>query len=322
MTFSFNMPAVNKQVFVAGYFDKFKSGHMKEALIQACQNISPADLHRELVEYAPEKGLKRLMGTSIRDEEVFATPLLLRQSPGLLAHYRLLLGFSRKRFYESKTGLTRYKCLEERLVIPDDLLDGLPNLCLALNERACELVLSLDEPVLQDDIKHLPLLTFGAQADGAWRNTIGTSAKAEVYDAIKAIVLESGVRIEEDEGSFTFHNNSTRVVSVFFSGDPDVVIRESAGSGVITKVAIEIKGGRDKANVHNRAGEAEKSHQKALKEPIGECWTIMDLSLSSLDELKVESPSTRRWFDLRAVKSQDGRKWNEFKDLVKASLGI
>jgi len=141
MTFNFNMPAVNRQVFVAGYFDKFKSGHMREALIQACQNISPVDLRRELAEYAPEKGLKRLMGTSIRDEDVFATPLLLRQSPGLLAYYRMLLGFSQKRFYASSIGLSRYKCLEERLVIPADLIDGLPSLCLALNERACELVL-------------------------------------------------------------------------------------------------------------------------------------------------------------------------------------
>ena len=63
MTFNFNMPAVNRQVFVAGYFDKFRSGHMREALIQACQNISPVDLRRELAEYAPEKGLKRLMET-------------------------------------------------------------------------------------------------------------------------------------------------------------------------------------------------------------------------------------------------------------------
>lgn len=316
------MPAVNRQVFVAGYFDEFKSGHMKEALIQACQNISPADLRRELAEYAPEKGLQRLMGTSIRDEDVFVTPLLLRQSPGLLAHYRLLLGFSRKRFYASSTGLRRYQCLEDGLVIPDDLLGGLPDLCLALNERACELVLSLDGPVFQGGIKYLPLLTFGAQADGAWRNAIGKIATSKVYGAIKAIVLESGVGIEEDEDSFTFHNKSSRVVSVAFSGDPDVVIRESVGSGVITKVAIEIKGGRDQANVHNRAGEAEKSHKKALKASVGDCWTIMDLSLSSLDELKVESPSTRRWIDLRAVESQDGPGWNEFKDLVKASLGI
>lgn len=322
MTFNFNMPAVNRQVFVAGYFDKFKSGHMREALIQACQNISPVDLRRELAEYAPEKGLKRLMGTSIRDEDVFATPLLLRQSPGLLAYYRMLLGFSQKRFYASSTGLSRYKCLEERLVIPADLIDGLPSLCLALNERACELVLSLDEPVLQDDNKHLPLLTFGAQADGAWRNTIGISATSKVYGAIKAIVLESGVGIKEDEGSFTFYNKSSRAVTVSFSADPDVVIKESVGSGVITKVAIEIKGGRDRANVHNRAGEAEKSHQKALKASVGDCWTVIDLSLSSLDQLKVESPSTRRWIDLGAVESQNGLGWDKFKDLVKTSLGI
>lgn len=183
-------------------------------------------------------------------------------------------------------------------------------------------MLSLDEPVLQDDIKHLPLLTFGAQADGAWRNTIGISATSKVYGAIKAIVLESGVGIKEDEGSFTFYNKSSRAVTVSFSADPDVVIKESVGSGVITKVAIEIKGGRDRANVHNRAGEAEKSHQKALKASVGDCWTVIDLSLSSLDQLKVESPSTRRWIDLGAVESQNGLGWDKFKDLVKTSLGI
>lgn len=73
MTFNFNMPAVNRQVFVAGYFDKFKSGHMREALIQACQNISPVDLRRELAEYAPEKGLKRPAAS--RETETVVKPL-------------------------------------------------------------------------------------------------------------------------------------------------------------------------------------------------------------------------------------------------------
>jgi hypothetical protein len=31
-------------------------------------------------------------------------------------------------------------------------------------------------------------------------------------------------------------------------------------------VAVEIKGGKDYSNIHNRIGEAEKSHQKAKKE--------------------------------------------------------
>lgn len=74
--------------------------------------------------------------------------------------------------------------------------------------------------------------------------------------------------------------------------------------------------------MHNRAGEAEKSHQKALKAAVGDCWTVIDLSLSSLDQLKVESPSTRRWIDLGAVESQNGLGWDKFKDLVKTSLGI
>jgi hypothetical protein len=35
--------------------------------------------------------------------------------------------------------------------------------------------------------------------------------------------------------------------------------------------AIEIKGGRDYSNIHNRIGEAEKSHQKAEKQGYVEC---------------------------------------------------
>jgi len=40
-------------------------------------------------------------------------------------------------------------------------------------------------------------------------------------------------------------------------------------------VAIEVKGGTDVSNAHNRAGEAEKSHTKAKGKGFRDFWTII-----------------------------------------------
>ncbi len=50
-----------------------------------------------------------------------------------------------------------------------------------------------------------------------------------------------------------------------FSSDPDVLITEKLQSGVRYILSIEVKGGTDASNIHNRLGEAEKSHLKAKK---------------------------------------------------------
>ncbi|MGZ6228614.1 MAG: XcyI family restriction endonuclease, partial [Candidatus Binataceae bacterium] len=61
-----------------------------------------------------------------------------------------------------------------------------------------------------------------------------------------------------------------------FGSDPDLKIQEELEPGQVhNKVAIEIKGGTDKSNAHNRAGEAEKSHQKARAQEFNDFWTII-----------------------------------------------
>ena len=106
------------------------------------------------------------------------------------------------------------------------------------------------------------------------------------------------------------------------SADPDVVIREEFAEGVVYKTAIEIKGGKDRSNIHNRAGEAEKSHQKARQDGAGDCWTIISLESGNLDKLKQESPSTREWFDLDEIRKQSGPGWSRIVLLTKAAMGI
>src|SRR5215831_11086308 len=62
--------------------------------------------------------------------------------------------------------------------------------------------------------------------------------------------------------------------------------------------SIEIKGGGDLSNIHNRIGEAEKSHQKAKNEGYVECWTMVGVVDSNLDLARRESPTTDRFYHI------------------------
>ncbi len=71
-------------------------------------------------------------------------------------------------------------------------------------------------------------------------------------------------------------NSSSRRITLSFGSDPDLRIQEELGAGhVHNKVAVEIKGGTDRSNAHNRAGEAAKSHQKARAQGFNDFWTII-----------------------------------------------
>jgi hypothetical protein len=63
-------------------------------------------------------------------------------------------------------------------------------------------------------------------------------------------------------------------------------------------VAIEIKAGTDFSNIHNRLGEAEKSHQKARKAGYTECWTVINTDRIDMELARRESPSTDRFYQL------------------------
>ena len=106
------------------------------------------------------------------------------------------------------------------------------------------------------------------------------------------------------------------------TADPDVVIREDFGTSSEYKAAIEIKGGTDYSNVHNRAGEAEKSHAKAIHDGAGTCWTIIDLRGADMSRLRTESTSTREWIDLTEVLNRKGTTWDRLTQITRSAMGI
>lgn len=87
-------------------------------------------------------------------------------------------------------------------------------------------------------------------------------------------------------------------------------------------IAIEVKAGTDFSNIHNRIGEAEKSHQKARQAGYVECWTVVNVDRIDTGMAKRESPSTNRFYRISQIENETGGEFDDFKNRIAALTGI
>ena len=291
-----------------------------DALGEALAEIDPKLIKNELATHVPEDVQRALASAGIRDEHVFPTPTILQTKPNLLGYYRLLMGVPQKSFYRSETGMTRFRSMERRGVLNESQKKLLPILCQSLGGGLAELVRQMSPTITRRDVAELPILTLGAQLQGSNNNIIGKQAVLDAFLSIRAIV-ESNI-IEEQETKVVLRNSAGRKVIIALAADPDVRIQEEFSGKLQNKVAIEIKGGTDKSNAHNRAGEAEKSHQKARNDGFRDFWTIIATNGLKTEQLKRESPTTNSWFDAAQVLGREGDDWQEFRNRIAGQVGI
>ena len=291
-----------------------------DALGEALAQIDPTVLKRELSTYLPTDVQRILAAAGIRDEHIFPTPIILKTKPALLGYYRLLLGVPQKSFYRSDTGLSQFKRMEARGVLNDSQERMLPDLCRALGEGLADLVRQMSPGISQRDVAELPLLTLGAQFQGSNNNSIGRQAVMDAFLSIREIVKDHIT--QEQEGKISVKNSAGRTVIIALAADPDVRIQEEFSGKLQNKVAMEIKGGTDKSNAHNRAGEAEKSHQKAKGAGFRDFWTIIAKKGLDTEKLRRESPTTNSWFDAAQVLGREGEDWDEFRNRLAGQVGI
>jgi hypothetical protein len=121
--------------------------------------------------------------------------------------------------------------------------------------------------------------------------------------------------------SIKIRNNSGRIVTIKFSSDPDIKIFETLPSGIRGLISIEIKGGKDISNIHNRIGEAEKSHQKARAHGYFEFMTIISVDFS-YEFLKKESPTTSHFFHLERIADVADLECTRFKELLSSIVSV
>jgi hypothetical protein len=166
----------------------------------------------------------------------------------------------------------------------------------------------------------LTLLTLGPQLRGGANVKLGTAAIVGVFAVIKEVVAKAIVMA--DNNRIELKNAAGRTVLIEFAADPDIIIREALASGGYRHVvAIEVKGGRDFSNIHNRIGEAEKSHQKARANHFTECWTVVNVDKIDLVTARKESPSTDRFYRISDLIAATGPEYNDFRDRVISLTG-
>jgi len=316
---SLNPPASTRQVAFYQLLVAARKKWFLDALSEALGQIEPRTVKAQIVEFVPTEAQKALAVAGLRDEHVFPLPAVLEAKPSLVGYYRLLLGASQKAFYEGATHMSAFKSMEEMGTINEKQATKLSDFCRAMAVPMAEMVCQIST-LTERDLRELPLLTFGAQLQGFNNTQIGKKAMQDVFATITAIVKRHIVRTEPTR--LTLKNSSGRIVYINRAHDPDVSIYEEMGNQLHSKVAIEVKGGTDVSNAHNRAGEAEKSHLKAKEKGFRDFWTIISKHGLDLAKLKQESQTTTEWFDVTTLLARRGDDWEAFRERLAGAVGI
>ena len=313
-------PSATRQVIFHQLLIAARKNWLFDALKTALRQAEPNAVKRQLSTYVPADVQQILAAAGVRDEHVFPVPVLLETAPTLVGYYRLLLGVPQKTFYKSGSGMGQFKRMETAGHLNPEKRPDLEAFCSAMSESLSTLVRQMSPHIKRRDVSDLQLLTLGSQFQGANNNTIGKQATVDVFLSVFDLVKHNAV--DRDERRIVLKNASGRKVIIALASDPDIRIQEDFGGRLTNKVAIEIKGGTDISNAHNRAGEAEKSQQKAKREGFRDFWTIISTDGLKIEKLKSESHTTNSWFDVAQVLAREGEDWSEFKTRLAETAGI
>lgn len=281
---------------------------LQPALGEAVNEVGVAVIDEELRELVPAGALNHVARLGLRGERVFPAPAILELTPPLIGYYRMLLGISKKEFGDKgKLNYGSWQRAEDRGVIPPDLVPYLPRLCEAFIAPLSELVYAMDVFDCRD-LSDLTLLTLGPTLQGGRNNAIGSQAAKSVFESLKELVRD---RVTFDsERLVRFEAPDGRSFSLIEGSDPDVRVDMTSPTGEEVPIAaIEIKGGEDARNAHNRAGEAEKSHIKARLAGYRHRWTIMAMKGVDRERLRTETPTSTELFEASEIIGRDGVDW-------------
>lgn len=315
------LPEPTLQIEFAAALEGARATILREALAKTVKQVLIPEVDQQLAQLVPPEALSILASRHIRGEVVFPTPLVLRAQPSLLGYYRLLYGYSQKQFYTTKTGCSTFKSMEQSGKLQKLADSRLDDLCKAFAQAGATLLASVEDSLAKDLFHELSLLTLGAQYRGGANNKRGAAGIKAVFEVMRGIVVEA---IEAaGDASIDVKNAAGKRVSIALASDPDIFIK-SYLTATKTRpiVAIEVKAGEDQSNIHNRIGEAEKSHQKARLKGVTECWTVINVPAADMSKLAQESPSTDQFYQLLDLTDGTSEVYADFRDRVRDMVGL
>lgn len=210
--------------------------------------------------------------------------------------------------------------MENKNTAPERIAGLLEPLCCSLIESSWILLNAMPD-ISENVISSLTLLTLGPQFRGSRNNNLGAEAIRIVFALIKSIVFEH-IR-EEGESFLVIQSAANRTYRIEFTADPDIVIRQILPDrSSRNRIAVEVKGGTDYSNIHNRLGEAEKSHQKAKVDGFKDFWTVINVAELDKAVWKKETPTTNELFYLEQITNVNNPEHARFRDCLVSELGI
>lgn len=316
----FTIPKPDLQIEFFYRLAEIRASFLLDALFAVVSELEIPEIDKELCSLVSGSALQKVAGWGLRGEIIFPVPHVLRNQPRLLGYYRLLLGFSQKQFYGDRYGFASFKRMEDKGSLSANHEDRLRQFCHALCGSA-ELLIAGTGQLSRDLVHELTLLTLGPQLRGSVLNVFGSRATRRVFELIESMV--GSAVVSSSQKWLKLQNAAGRVVRIDFSNDPDICLREELPSGKFRNlVAIEIKGGMDYSNIHNRIGEAEKSHQKARKDGYVECWTMVGVVDLNVELARKESPSTDRFYLIDRISDGESEEFEDFRENLLSRLGI
>lgn len=314
------LPAPDTQVDFSVFLATARKTFLIDALCDVVSRLEVSKIDSQLSAFVPAEDLRKVASVGLRGELVFPVPIVLKENPRLLSYYRLLLGHSQKAFYDGRAGTTSYKCMETSGLLPKKA--SLDELCKELVRGLCLLIQGIEVSTISRGLlDDLTLLTLGPQLRGGANVKKGIISIQAVFNLIKKIVQPAIKQASESE--LVLKNAAGRQVLIQFASDPDIVIREALDKSQYRNIiAIEVKGGTDFSNIHNRLGEAEKSHIKAKQKGYVECWTIVNVHRINSELSKRESPSTNQFFSLSEIVQEQTEAFIDFKSRIISLTGL
>lgn len=317
-------PEPKQQVDFAFSLKRFRGIYLQNALLETVRDMDIVALDTQLAEYVNKADLATLATYGLRAELLFPVPILLETNPFLLGYYRLLMGYSQKEFYGKDKGFNAgcFKSMEVKGNIGKVAKPKISELCHAFCSVASSLLQGVGPlRVSRELLDDLTLLTVGPQLRGGANNQRGADGIILVFEIIKEIVSHAVAEVREN--AIEVNSATGRNVLIEFAPDPDIIIREEMSlDNYRNVVAIEVKSGTDVSNIHNRIGEAEKSHQKARGLGYTECWTVVNVSRLDMDKARKESPSTNRFYSITDLSLREGEQYEDFRRRVLSLTAI
>jgi len=233
----------------------------------------------------------KVIHRGIKPVVIFAHPDILQNILCAISYYRMLAMVSQKSMNQVGLPSKRY----------EDGKRPESKIAKAIAQHLNKIISLLIELNAEIDVREFTLwrgMAAGSQAQGSWQNNKGDRIETVIRDIIRYRLREKQSIISEDESHISLTDGRT----IRFSDEPDIGFYNEDKK---TIVAIEIKGGIDKAAVLERIGASIKSLNRAKKENQDAVTILILQNISmteqSLNDLQMNKNVVNYWFAIEEI---------------------